>query len=499
MITAQNLANLSKQDKIKAIELLEQKQKLKAQRKHLITYSCFYPWQREFTQATAQYHECCLCAANQIGKTFLGTCIDAFHLLGEYPDDWEGHRFSHAPICWALGYSMEKTRDLLQTALFGKFNNEQGFAGGLVPKDRIVGWESATGTPNAMRTVFVKHARGKSSIQFWSYSQGQHALMGDVVDWFHVDEEPKDQTIRPQVLTRTINGDRGKGGRGIYTFTPENGRTELVIKFMDDPSPDQFFMKKGWDDAPHMTEEKRKRLLAQYPDHQRDMRTKGEPMLGHGRIYDIGDELIQCEPFDIPAHWYVLNGMDFGWDHPQAHIQFVEDRDNGNFYIVHGWKASKVSANDAWGSVKNWARTIPFAWPADGLQHEKGRDNATQQKNHYVHAGFTMLPRFATWPDIIDEKGETKSGGTSVEQGIYEINDLMKKGKFKIFKGLVDVMDEVRQYHRNEKGQIVKTRDDLLDAIRYAYMMRRFAVRFGDLLEIKKPHIPAPIRTMGKR
>src|SRR5690606_24611887 len=133
----------------------------------------------------------------------------------------------------------------------------------------------------------------------------------------------RDQTIRPQVLTRTINGDRGKGGRGIYTFTPENGRTDLVIKFMDDPSPAQFFMKKGWDDAPHMTQEKRDRLLDQYPEHQRDMRTKGEPMLGTGRIYDIADEFITCDPIEAPDHWYVINGMDFGWDHPQAHVQLI--------------------------------------------------------------------------------------------------------------------------------------------------------------------------------
>lgn len=59
--------------------------------------------------------------------------------------------------------------------------------------------------------------------------------MGDSVDWFHIDEEPKDPTIYPQVLTRTATGDRGRGGRGILTFTPENGRTDLVISFMDSP------------------------------------------------------------------------------------------------------------------------------------------------------------------------------------------------------------------------------------------------------------------------
>jgi phage terminase large subunit-like protein len=281
-------------------------QRRRKQKLALHQWNQFYGWQREFCDSTSEYFESCLCAANQIGKTWTGTTLDAFHLLGEYPEDYTGHRFSFAPLCWGLGYSMEKARDLLQRALFGDFVNK-GFTGGLVPKDRIVSWESATGTPNAMRTVKVRHANGGTSVmQFWSYTQGQHAIMGDVVDWFHVDEEPKDQTIRPQVLTRTVNGDKGKGGRGIYTFTPENGRTDLVIKFMDDPSPDQFFMQKGWDDAPHITPEKKDRMLEQYPAHQRDMRTKGIPMLGHGRIYDLSEEFITCDPFDIPDHWYVI-------------------------------------------------------------------------------------------------------------------------------------------------------------------------------------------------
>jgi len=259
-------------------------------------YNQFYDWQHEFCKSTADYYESCLIAANQIGKTFTGTTIDAFHLLGDYPEGYEGYKFDFAPSCWALGYSMEKTRDLLQTALFGKYLSGE-FVGGLIPKERIVknGWESAGGTVNAMRTVRVKHKSGRhSQIQFWSYSQGQHAIMGDVVDWVHIDEEPRDQSIRPQVLTRTINGDKGKGGRCIYTFTPENGRTELVIKFMDDPSPGQFLMQKGWIDAPHITKEKRERMLQQYPAHQRDMRTKGIPMLGHGRIYDLSEEFITC-------------------------------------------------------------------------------------------------------------------------------------------------------------------------------------------------------------
>lgn len=483
-----NLAvKLTGTEEIELLSLLEAEDIYQKSIMYKTVYDSFYDWQREFATATAEYYECCLCAANQIGKTYTGTELDALHLLGDYPDDYEGHRYDFPPLCWLLGYSMEKTRDLLQSALFGKYINGS-FEGGLVPKDKILTHESSGGTTNAMRTVRVKHKLGISVVQFWSYAQGQHAIMGDVVDWFHVDEEPRDQKIRPQLLTRTINGDRGRGGRGIYTFTPENGRTELVIKFMEDPSRDQFFMQKGWIDAPHIGPEKAKRLLESYPKHQRDMRSKGTPMLGHGRIYDMSEDFITCDSFEIPKHFKVINGMDFGWDHPQAHIQLVWDVDNDMFYVSRAWKARQVLPDNAWGSVKSWAKDVPTSWPLDGLQTEKG--SGKQQQKFYREAGFRMLSKQATWPD----------GSNGVEAGIFEIRDLMQKGKFKIFAGLRDVLDEAGQYHRDENGKIKKVRDDLLDAIRYAYMMRRYAESYGMIGKSPlKSHRPKPMKPMGKR
>lgn len=399
-------------------------------------------------------------------------------------------------MIWCLGYSGEKTRDLLQSEIFGNYR-ENAFEGGLVPPERIVdkGWKSMTGTPGAMREVTVKHSSGGVSVcQFWSYSQGQHALMGDSVDWYHIDEEPKDQAIYPQVLTRTATGGnivdgKPEGGRGILTFTPENGRTTLVIKFMDDPGSGQHFMQKGWDDAPHLSETVKKKLLEGFPPHQRDMRTKGIPMLGHGRIYDLSEDDVTCEAFDIPDHFYLINGMDFGWDHPQAHLQLAWDRDNDMYYLTHAWKKEQVSANDAWGACQSWARGIPTSWPHDGLMHEKGRDDSQQQKDHYQNAGFFMLADRATWDGT----------SNSVEQGLVELRQLMKTGKLKIFSHLKDFLDEFNQYHRDDKGKIVKKRDDLLDALRYAFMMRRFAKSKAEINKPKAVRMPKPLRPMGRR
>ena len=468
---------MARADKVNLLAMLKEKARRAEVYRYKTMFTGLYDWQKDFIAHTKDFGAVCLCAANRIGKTYTGTYIDSVHLMGDYPEDWKGHKFDRPILAWLLGYSGEKTRDLLQQELFGRISQGK-LTGGLIPPELIVDYKAMSGTSGALREVRVKHLSGGiSTCQFWSYSQGQHALMGDSVDWYHIDEEPRDQSIYPQVLTRTATGDSGRGGRGILTFTPENGRTELVIKFMDEPGKSQYFMQKGWDDAPHLSDEIKESLLDSFPAHQRDMRTKGTPMLGHGRIYDLSEDFITCDAFEIPKHFYVINALDFGWDHPQAHIQLVWDRDQDIFYVTRALKMRQTSPDEAWGAVKQWSKGIPVAWPLDGLQTEKG--SGKQQKEYYEEAGFEMIYERATWED----------GSNGVEAGLYEIRDLMRKGKFKVFSGLRDVFDEILQYHRDEKGKIVKVRDDLLDAIRYAYMMKREAIPFGDIIDGKAQEI----------
>jgi len=141
------------------------------------------------------------------------------------------------------------------------------------------------------------------------------------------------------------------------------------------------------------------------------------------------------------------------------------DKDSDTFYVSKAWKARNMSPAQAWGATKNWSENVPTAWPQDGLQTEKG--SSKQLKEYYIEAGFNMLQDHATWPD----------GGNGVEVGLMEMRDLMVTGRFKVFAGLRDWFEEFTQYHRDENGKIHKLKEDLLDATRYAYMMRRYAVQ----------------------
>ena len=466
----------NKYNQLEHIRLLEQEIAYNRQTKALRTYKAFYGWQRQFNAATKDHKACLLMAANQIGKSLTACVINAFHLTGEYPDDWEGHTFDFPPRCWLLGYSGEKTRDLLQAKLFGHLINNE-FTGGLIPQDKIVDKITMGGTPRAMREVKVKHVHGVSVCQFWSYSQGQHALMGDILDWFSIDEEPEDHEIYPQILTRIINGNRGKGGKGILTFTPENGKTELVCQFMDEPSTSQYIQTATWNDAPHLSEEKKTSMLAMYPRYQRDMRSKGIPLMGAGLIYEIDEDLVSVEPFKIPGHFKIIGALDFGWDHPLALVRLAIDEENEIIYLTHAFKRSKLHAYEAWRATKHWLQGVPVAWPQDGYQSRSEGSKELEKRDTFIDEGFELLYEHTTW----------EAGGVSVQQGIVELSRLFKNGQLRIFDTLHEVFEELRQYHTktNAKGnaEIVKLKDDLLDCLRYAYMMRREAVPLLELAE----------------
>ena len=86
-----------------------------------------YKKQLEFYASTLQYPETCLIAANQVGKTRCAAQCVAYHLTGEYPDDWEGLRFDEPVVFWVSGETGEVIRDTSQKYLFGRpgeFDNE---------------------------------------------------------------------------------------------------------------------------------------------------------------------------------------------------------------------------------------------------------------------------------------------------------------------------------------------------------------------------------------
>ena len=216
------------------------------------------------------------------------------------------------------------------------------------------------------------------------------------------------------------------------------------------------------DDVEHYTPEQRQAIIASYPLHERDARAKGIPTMGSGRVFAIEEDYIRVEPFEIPDHWVMLAGIDFGWDHPSAGVKIAWDRDTDTIYVCAAHRAREQTPQMFSVAVKPWGPWLKWSWPHDGLQHDKG--SGEQLAKQYKDAGLNMLPERATFED----------GSNGVEAGIFEMLDRMQTGRLKVFKHLESWFEEFRLYHRKD-GIIVKLNDDLLSATRYAVMMRRFA------------------------
>ncbi len=417
-----------------------------------------YAKQREFHAVGDAHRERLFMAGNQLGKTVAGAAEVSMHLTGRYPDWWQGKRWDR-PTTWLAGSeSYELTRDGVQRLLVGPPDKEEEWGTGFIPADAIAGRTRRMGVSNALDSVTVRHVSGgSSSLLFKAYEQGRGKWQANTVDGVWFDEEPPED-VYIEGITRT-NATRGII---LVTFTPLLGMSNVVARYLMEESEDRIVTTMTIDDAEHYTPEERAKIIASYPAHEREARTKGIPSLGSGLIFPVVEEDIVVEPFVIPPIWPQIDGVDFGYDHPFGAANLAWDRDADVVYVTKDYRKREATPIIHSAAIKPWGDWIPVAWPHDGLQHDKG--SGEQLAQQYRDQGLNMLPERAEWEE----------GGNGVEAGIAEMLDRMLTGRWKVFKTCPHWLEERRLYHRKE-GKIVKERDDVLSASRYALMMLRHA------------------------
>ena len=246
------------------------------------------------------------------------------------------------------------------------------------------------------------------------------------------------------------------------TFTPESGVPDVVSQFMNELRPGQALFHATWNDAEHLDDTIKAEILQALPPHEREMRSKGIPILGSGLVFPVPEDQIVVPSFTIPSHWARINGIDFGWDHPSAVAFLAHDRDNDVVYIVDAHSQSAATPVVHAQAIKDRGAWIPVAWPHDGMQSDKG--SGTPLAAQYRRLGVEMLGSHFENPD----------GGITVEPGIMEMLTRLQSGRLKVFNHLHQWLQEYRQYHRQD-GKIVKKNDDLMSATRYALMSLRYA------------------------
>lgn len=413
-----------------------------------------------FFTAGAAHRFRTLGGGNGSGKSFAGSYELSLHMTGDYPEWWEGKRFKKAPKGWVVCESGALWRGSMQEALLGRIGDEEGT--GLLRKECLPkeATKSFPGVPGAVGQIFVKHkSGGLSNLVVKTFDMGRDKFQAETLDFILFDEEPPEEIYTECIMRlRGVEGVK-EPGICLLMFTPLKGLSDVVMRYIPHgrfpiegthpEHPDRFAIAISWDDAPHLSEEDKKTMIAEMPPNERDARTKGIPALGSGRIYPIAEEDIKCAPFPIPEYFPRAYGLDFGWNNTAA-LWIAQDPVSQVKYIYATYKKGKVPDSQHVFAIKQRGDWMSGAADPSGGGR---RDDGKMRIDYYRSLGLDLHP-----------------GYNGLATGIGQVLTEMEAGTLKVFSNLEDFFNEFRIYRYDVKDPNKPARgqdDHLLDTVRY--------------------------------
>ena len=353
-------------------------------------------------------------------------------------------RYNYPIEAWTVSPTLTDASDILQKEVLR-----------FIPEHLIVKKLRGMGVGEFYEKIYVKHVSGGISvITFKSAAQGREKMQGKSVHFVLIDEEcPRD--IFSECTTRTMTN---TNGRVVLTFTPLQGVTDLVLDFTnkaDDRATGQiakhkYLVRVGWKDVPHLTEDQMEQIKAGLMPHEIEARMNGVPTIGQGKIFDMPEDTYVVDDLDreVVLGWPVIAGLDVGHN-TTAMCVIRRDDDSGICYVTDVLYLHHLSVPDVALEILQFNKMPIAIDPASGGSSQiDGRQFRTELYNNGVE----------TFPAI-----------NSVQAGLARVYNLLKNGELKIFKSCLPLLDEMRQYRRNEKGKLSEP-DHAIDALRYGCM-----------------------------
>lgn len=427
------------------------------------------PKHEKFFSATADYSEVMFLAANRVGKSLAGSYALACHLTGIYPDWWAGRRFYDPIKAWAAGPDARTVRDTVQKELIGDIGK---WGTGLLPASSLGKAFALQGTTQAIDIIMVKHVSGGwSEMGFKNYQQDIKSFMGTSRHVVLLDEEAPIE-IANECNIRTATTD----GLMLYTFTPLNGLTPLVVNFCKNAdflvgakpivavdqtmeagteegeqlvgaNKNKAVIQAGWNDAPWLDEKTKSRLLEDTPEHLRKARSEGIPAMGSGNVFSTPMESVVVAPFAIPDSWPRMYGMDVGWNRTAVVWGALDPATDTLYLYDEHYRGQEEPPMHAYAirSRGEWITGV-----IDPASRGRSQTDGRQLRQMYRDLGL----------ELFDAKND-------VEAGISLMSTRLAAGKLKVFSTLVNLQREYMLYRRDKNGKVMKENDHALDAARY--------------------------------
>jgi hypothetical protein len=139
--------------------------------------------------------------------------------------------------------------------------------------------------------------------------------------------------------------------------------------------------------------------------------------------------------------------MDVGWNWTAA-LWGAYDLELDTWHLYHEYKRSQAEPSVHSGFIKDvgdWIRGV-----IDPAANGRTQDDGERLIEKYQALGLDLTP-----------------ADHAVESGLYDTWERLSTGRLKVFRSLSQYRAEIRTYHRDEKGRIVKVNDHLMDCKRY--------------------------------
>jgi hypothetical protein len=213
----------------------------------------------------------------------------------------------------------------------------------------------------------------------------------------------------------------------------------------------KFTMNAGWDHVPHLSEEQKREDLARIQPFQRKARSEGIPTLGAGAIYPVPEELLLCDPFDIPDYFHQAYALDVGWNRTAA-LWGALDTNTDVLYLYSEHYVGEAEPPVHAAAIRARGSWIPGV--IDPAARGRGQRDGARLMTIYQELGLDL-----------------HVAENALEAGIYEAWMRMSTGRLKVFRTLANWIAEFRFYQRDEKGRVKDGQNDhLMDDTRYLVM-----------------------------
>lgn len=208
-----------------------------------------------------------------------------------------------------------------------------------------------------------------------------------------------------------------------------------------------YLVTAGWNHVPHLDEEMKRQMLERIPPYLRAARSQGVPSLGAGAIYPIDEAEILVPTMAVPPHWRRAYALDVGWNRTAGLWGAIDPDTTIAYLYAEYYQAEQVASVHA-AAIRARGDWIPGV--IDPAARGRSQKDGETLLAAYINNGLKVTP-----------------SNNAVVAGLDLVWELLATGRLKVMAHLHNFLAEYRLYRRDEKGNIVKKHDHLMDCMRY--------------------------------